>query len=307
MDCFGINRWIHRQQASEQNWGRCAAGYCPRHCGRDRRRLRLQHVWSTRRDRTKHLQFNRSCDRLGCRAFDLSRDQRKCSTSLMTARCFALRTGMISGPAPGQLVCSRIRVYTLMILDVRTARVIVTLLAFGVAGILLYTARKTLVVVLFAILFAYLLDPLVTWVQHNSPVSRQKRTWAIAQVYAALAIVLGAVFLWMGPLLVSQGRLLAEPCHLCWIKSQRDKWSGRSARSTDGVGTHRYELSSSFENTAKIYWPGSNISDFMRHTSPRTSFGWLSFQLLQSSFSKMGGKCRMLVLIYCHGSATVPS
>ena len=113
-----------------------------------------------------------------------------------------------------------------MILDVRTARVVATLLAFGVAGVMLYTARKTLVVVLFAILFAYLLDPAVTWVQRSSPLSRQKRAWAIAQVYAALAIVLGAVFLWIGPLLVSQGEALGRtlPSLLDKVTTGRVVW-----------------------------------------------------------------------------------
>jgi predicted PurR-regulated permease PerM len=97
-----------------------------------------------------------------------------------------------------------------MILDVRTARVVITLMVFGVAAALLYAARKTLVVFLFAILFAYLLDPAVAWVQHASPLSKQKRALAIAQVYAALGIVLGAILIWIGPPLISQGEALGR-------------------------------------------------------------------------------------------------
>ena len=92
-----------------------------------------------------------------------------------------------------------------MILDVRTARVVITLMLFGVAAALLYSARRTLTVFLFAILFSYLLDPAVVWVQHVSPFSKEKRVLAIVQVYVALAIMLGAIFLWIGPRLVSQG------------------------------------------------------------------------------------------------------
>lgn len=140
-----------------------------------------------------------------------------------------------------------------MILDVRTARVVVTLLAFGVAGVLLYTARKTLVVVLFAILFAYLLDPAVTWVQHISPVSRRKRTWAVAQVYAALAIVLGAVFLWIGPLLVSQGEALGRTLpslldkvttgQVVWQIGAKHGWSNNTqVRVEQFVREHREDI-----------------------------------------------------------------
>src|ERR1700732_5469501 len=97
-----------------------------------------------------------------------------------------------------------------MILDVRTARVVITLMLFGVAAALLYAARKTLAVFLFAILFSYLLDPAVAWVQHASPLSKQKRVLAIVQVYAALAIALGGFVLWIGPQLVSHGEALGS-------------------------------------------------------------------------------------------------
>jgi predicted PurR-regulated permease PerM len=140
-----------------------------------------------------------------------------------------------------------------MILDVRTARVLVTLLAFGVAGVLLYTVRKTLVVVLFAILFAYLLDPAVTWVQHTSPFFKEKRTWAIAQVYVALAIVLGAVFVWIGPLLASQGEALGRTMpslldkvttgRVIWQIGAKHGWSNNTqVRVEQFVREHREDI-----------------------------------------------------------------
>ncbi len=65
-----------------------------------------------------------------------------------------------------------------MILDRRASRVVITLMLFGVAAALLYAARKTLAVFLFAILFSYLLDPAVVWVQHASRLSKQNRALA---------------------------------------------------------------------------------------------------------------------------------
>ena len=62
-----------------------------------------------------------------------------------------------------------------MILDIKTARIVITLMLFGLAAALLYSARRTLTVFLFAILFSYLLDPAVVWVQHVSPFSKEKR------------------------------------------------------------------------------------------------------------------------------------
>ena len=97
-----------------------------------------------------------------------------------------------------------------MIMDARTARVLVTLVAFSAAVGLVYAIRKTLVIFLFAILLAYFLDPAIAWVQRASPLSKQKRAPAIAQVYLALGIVVGAFLLWVGPVLIAQGEVLGN-------------------------------------------------------------------------------------------------
>ena len=97
-----------------------------------------------------------------------------------------------------------------MIMDAKTARVLVTLVAFSAAVGLVYAIRKTLVIFLFAILLAYFLDPAIAWVQRASPLSKQKRAPAIAQVYLALGIVVGAFLLWVGPVLIAQGEVLGN-------------------------------------------------------------------------------------------------
>jgi predicted PurR-regulated permease PerM len=83
-------------------------------------------------------------------------------------------------------------------------------MAIGIAAALLYAARKTLIVFLLAILCAYLLDPAIEWVHNVSPLSRQNRALAIGQVYVALAIVLGTILFWLGPLLISEGKDLGK-------------------------------------------------------------------------------------------------
>lgn len=91
------------------------------------------------------------------------------------------------------------------LLDPRTGRVLLTILV--VAGVLafIYAARDTLIAFLFAIFFAYLVDPLVSGVHRFVKGSRGR---AIAAVYLALVLVLGL----LGYLLGS--RLAADFSHL---------------------------------------------------------------------------------------------
>lgn len=68
--------------------------------------------------------------------------------------------------------------------------------AFVAVGAFLYGIRHTLVIFVFSILFAYLLEPLVVRVQ-TSPLARRSRGLAIAETYILLSLlllVLGVVF-----------------------------------------------------------------------------------------------------------------
>jgi predicted PurR-regulated permease PerM len=68
-------------------------------------------------------------------------------------------------------------------LDDRAGNVITTVALFAVAATILYFARGAFFIVLLSLLFAYLLDPVVTWVQQHSWLGQKNRAWAISQVY----------------------------------------------------------------------------------------------------------------------------
>jgi predicted PurR-regulated permease PerM len=89
-------------------------------------------------------------------------------------------------------------------LDDRTGNVITTVTLFVVAATILYVARCVFFIVLLSLLFAYLLDPAVTWVQQHSRLRAKNRAWAIAQVYLVGTIVIGAVGYKFGPHLAAQ-------------------------------------------------------------------------------------------------------
>jgi predicted PurR-regulated permease PerM len=94
----------------------------------------------------------------------------------------------------------------LALIDIRTTRILITALFFALALAFLYAARRTLIAFLFAIFFAYLMDPAVSriekWV-HG-------RGRAIAVIYIILLILLVTFFVFVGPRLGRQGARLGE-------------------------------------------------------------------------------------------------
>jgi len=95
----------------------------------------------------------------------------------------------------------------LLVFDARTARVLATLLLWGLALIFVYLAWRTLVTFLFAIMFAYLLEPLVAEMQARLRLGRGR---AIALLYLVLALALGAFFFFVGPHIVQQASKLGQ-------------------------------------------------------------------------------------------------
>ena len=93
------------------------------------------------------------------------------------------------------------------IIDRRTVTVLTTIVLFLGVGAFVYGARSTLVAFLFAIFFAYLLDPAVSTLE--TKVTRGSRGRAILLVYLGL---LGLLVLWgflVGPRLAAEARGLA--------------------------------------------------------------------------------------------------
>ncbi|MGH9393922.1 MAG: AI-2E family transporter [Terriglobales bacterium] len=95
----------------------------------------------------------------------------------------------------------------MLVFDARTARVLATLLLCGLALIFVYLAWRTLITFLFAILFAYLLEPLVGELQTRFHLGRGR---AVAAMYVVLAAALGAFLFFVGPHIVQQAGKLAQ-------------------------------------------------------------------------------------------------
>jgi predicted PurR-regulated permease PerM len=89
-------------------------------------------------------------------------------------------------------------------LDDRAGNVVTTVAVFMAAAAILYLAREAFLVLLLSLLFAYLIEPAVAWVQNHSRLGRKNRAWAIAQVYLLGALVLGSLGFKFVPYLAGQ-------------------------------------------------------------------------------------------------------
>lgn len=72
--------------------------------------------------------------------------------------------------------------------DRRTMSVLLTTLLFGVALAIVYVAREVIVIFAFSILFAYLINPMVKFLQSHSLLFRNLRGPHVAEAYLALLI-----------------------------------------------------------------------------------------------------------------------
>lgn len=90
--------------------------------------------------------------------------------------------------------------------DGRTARVIITVLLFALGLGFLYAARQTLVAFLFAIFFAYLMSPLVSYLE--KPL--HGRVGAIAVIYVFLLGLVVLFFISTGPRIARESTRLGQ-------------------------------------------------------------------------------------------------
>ena len=91
-------------------------------------------------------------------------------------------------------------------IDSRTSRVLFTVLLFALGLYVLYAVRHTLTAFLFAIFFAYLMDPLVSSLQ----TILRGRGRAIALIYIILLALVAWLFLSVGPRIAQQANRFTE-------------------------------------------------------------------------------------------------
>jgi predicted PurR-regulated permease PerM len=93
------------------------------------------------------------------------------------------------------------------LIDGRTTRVLFTVLLFAIALGFLYIARRTLMAFLFAVFFAYLVDPAVSRIQRWI---KGRRGTAIAIIYSLIVLFLTTFFFFVGPKIGRETQKLTE-------------------------------------------------------------------------------------------------
>jgi len=138
------------------------------------------------------------------------------------------------------------------LLDLRTVRILTTVCVFVAVAAFLYGIRRTLVIFLFSILFAYLLEPLVTRIQ-ASPLARHSRGLAIAEAYVGLGCAVWLLAFFFGPQLVKDTHSLVRSMpnllenvtsgKIVWQFGSRHGWSADTQRRFEElVQNHRQEI-----------------------------------------------------------------
>lgn len=95
------------------------------------------------------------------------------------------------------------------LLDLRTVRVLTTICVFAAVLAFLYGVRHTLVLILFAVFFAYLVEPLVLRIE-NSPIGRHSRGLAILETYAICGGLIAILIVILGPRMAADSRRLSD-------------------------------------------------------------------------------------------------
>lgn len=156
----------------------------------------------------------------------------------------------------------------LTIIDSRTARVLFTILLFALGLGFLYAARQTLILFLFAIFFAYLVNPAILRLEKVM----HGRGRAIGVIYLLLLTALTLFVFFVGPRITRQAARLGEamPGFMEKVGSgqialdigQQRGWSGTTqARIQEVLRNHRDQLSTLAQHiavrvadTAKEIW-----------------------------------------------------
>jgi predicted PurR-regulated permease PerM len=120
----------------------------------------------------------------------------------------------------------------LTILDSRTSRVLLTTLLFALGLGFLYAARRTLILFLFAIFFAYLINPAVVRLEKLF----HSRAWAIAAIYLLLLFALALFGFLVGPRIARQSARLGAQLPGLMDKASTGQLSGQIGQIAKRIG-----------------------------------------------------------------------
>jgi predicted PurR-regulated permease PerM len=120
----------------------------------------------------------------------------------------------------------------LTIIDSRTSRVLFTTLLFALGLGFLYAARRTLIVFLFAIFFAYLINPAVVRLEKLL----RSRAWGITVIYLLMLVALGLFGFLVGPRIARQSARLGASLPGFMDRASSGQLSGQIGQLATRIG-----------------------------------------------------------------------
>jgi predicted PurR-regulated permease PerM len=187
----------------------------------------------------------------------------------------------------------------LTIIDSRTSRVLFTALLFAVGLGFLYAVRRTLILFLFAIFFAYLINPAVERLEKLV----HSRVWAITIIYLLLLIGLGVVGFLVGPRIARQSARLGESLPGLLDKASTGQLSGQLGQLAARIGSqHHWSADTQKRIQAFLLSRREDLSRLAQHIGVRAAEAaqqvWLLFlvPILAIFFLRDGGSFNEVLL-----------
>ncbi len=170
--------------------------------------------------------------------------------------------------------------------DRRTANVVLTIVLFAAVLGLIYLARTVLVIFCFAILLAYLIDPVVRFLQRHSLLFRDLRGPHVAEAYLVLLILIG---------LTAHGLAPGSFTQTAKALQQLPTWSERLSTgdaATDLAGKYNLSLSQQMRLKAFLVGHAAEIDHLIKSAEQlmTAAFGALAIiPILAIFFLSSGG------------------
>jgi len=180
----------------------------------------------------------------------------------------------------------------LTIIDSRTSRVLFTAFLFAVGLGFLYAARRTLILFLFAIFFAYLINPAVERLQKLF----RSRAWAITAIYLLLLLALGVFGFLVGPRIARQSSRLGASVPGLIDNASTGQLSGQIGQIAERIGSqHGWSEGTQRQIQAFLLSRRDDLSKIAQYVGVRVAEGaqqlWVLFvvPILAIFFLRDGG------------------
>jgi len=166
------------------------------------------------------------------------------------------------------------------LIDQKTVRVLLTILLFAAVLAFVWLAQKPLLIFIFSMLFAYLLEPLI---RAAEPHVRNSRGLAILTVYLVGLVLLSSVGVLIGPRIVDEGRKLSHAApslydrvttgNIAWQLGNRWHWSRETTERVQQFVAGHQE------------WVGQSVNSLAgRITGLATNVGWIALMPILAVF-----------------------